>query len=356
MLTALYYPHTDIKNEVILKNALLLWDGVETIVPQRSWTPYRFNDKASNEAIDLIVSGRKPNYEEQKEAHAALKKLHDFGDLAKIIASGPRDLHRSPYLIYPEKFLHSTWHMLTNGGMAHWEETNSDYGVPPALGFLMMSLLADACAGTQIQKITDRVDAYSWLTESHAQALDSIHIKGFDVSQVAPAHDRLVTLSLEVLDVRNISMEKLVAFRKREAKSGGSDYSAMRHRYLKALQAHIKRVCTEAQNKNDVRELEKQFKAELATDLADLKAELKLSSLKTLFSKEVAVSAVLSAGTLVSPIAGLTGLATQVGLVGVVPLIKAAIELKGARRTALLKHTSSFLYLASKSGKRIELI
>lgn len=351
MLTALYYPHTDIRNEVILKNALLLWDRIQTIVPQNNWQPHRFDDKASNEAVDLIVSGRKPNQEEQHEAHKALQKLYDSGDLAKIIATSPRALHRSPYLIYPQKFMHETWHMLTHGGMARWVDRHSDYGVPPALGFLMMSLLADACAGTQTQKITDRVDAYSWLSESHAQALSSTHIKGFDVSQVAPAHDRLVTLSFEVLDVRDVPMERLVAFRKREARGGGSDYSAMRHRYLKALQDHIKRVCSEARNKTDVKELERQFKAELSTDLSDLKAELKQASLKTLFSKEVAISAILSAGTMVSPIAGLTELGTQVGLLGVVPLLKAAVELKGARRAALLKHRSSWLYLASKRSR-----
>jgi len=351
MLTALYYPHTDIRNEVILKNALLLWDVIETIVPQRNWQPYRFEDNACNEAVDLIVSGRKPNQAEQREAHSALQKLYDSGDLAKIIAASSTDLHRNPYLIYPEKFLHETWHMLTHGGMAQWVDRHSDYGVSPALGFLMMSLLADACAGTQIQKITDRVDAYSWLSESHAQALNSAYVKGFDVSQVAPAHDRLVTLSLEVLDVRNVPMEQLVAFRKRESRGAGSDYSAMRRRYLKAIQAHIKRICSEARSKTDVRELERQFKAELATDLADLKAELKLTSLKTLFSKEVAVSAILSAGAMVSPIAGLTGLGTEVGLVGVVPLLKAAVEFKGARRAALLRHTSSWLYLASRGSK-----
>jgi hypothetical protein len=250
MLKALYYPHTDIRNEVILKNALVLWDSVETIVPTSNWRPHRFTDKATNEAVDLVVVSRKPNQEEKSEAHKALKKLYDSGEIAKLIATAPRDLHSSPYLIYPEKFMHETWHMLTHGGMAQWVDHHSDYGVPPALGFLMMSLLADACAGTQIQKITDRVDAYSWLSESHAQTLSSTHVKGFDVSQVAPAHDRLVTLSLEVLDVRNVPMERLVAFRKREARGGGTDYSAMRRRYgpnarsRSAASLTLPRACT----------------------------------------------------------------------------------------------------------------
>lgn len=36
---ALYYPHTDITNEAIIKNALLLWDQVETIIPSETWRP-----------------------------------------------------------------------------------------------------------------------------------------------------------------------------------------------------------------------------------------------------------------------------------------------------------------------------
>ncbi len=351
MLNALYYPHTDIRNAVIVKNALLLWDSVGTIVPQSHWRPYRFADRATNEAVDLVVVTRKPTEEEKRDAHKALERLHAAGELSKIIAVSPRHLHSNPYLIYPEKFMHETWRMLMHGGLANWVDYQSDYGVPPALGFLMMSLLADACAGTQVQKITDRVDAYSWLSESHAQALNSSQIKGFDVSQVAPAHDRLVTLSLEVLDARNIPIERLVSMRKRETRRGGADYSAMRRRYLRSLQSHIKRICSEARNKRDVKELEVQFKAELATDLADLKAELGQASIKTLFSKEVAVSAVLTAGALAAPIPGLTALGTQIGLVGVVPLLKAATELRGARRAALLKHTTSWLYLASRRSR-----
>jgi hypothetical protein len=239
--------------------------------------------------------------------------------------------------------------MLEQGGMARWVEAESDFGVPPVVGYLMMSLLADACAGTQVQKVTDRVDAYAWLSEAHARALGSTHVTGLDVSQVAPAYDRLVTLSFEVLDARAIPLEKLVAFRKREAKGGGTDYSAMRRRYLKTFQAHMKRVSTEARSAADLRELERQFKEELKQDLADFKAELNTTSLKTLFSKEVALSALITAGSLVSPISGLTALASQVGLVGVIPLLKAAVDLRGARRTALLS-SREFMAILGRAG------
>ena len=127
----------------------------------------------------------------------------------------------------------------------------------------------------------------------------------------------------------------------------------MRRRYLQTLQAHIKRIGTEARSAADLRELERQFKEELKQDLADLKAELNTTSLKALFSKEVAVSALITAGSLVAPISGLTALASKIGLVGVIPLLKAVVDLRGARRTTLQRHVSSWLYLAGQGKLQI---
>jgi len=349
MLKALYYPHTEVSNPTILKNALLLWDSLETIVPHMPRPlPHGPKDRLLQEAAQLVINPRRPTIKEQQEAHKALEKLITTGQLATIMGKAPSGWQDRRFLIYPDKFLHMTWSMLKQEGLAQFEAGNMDYGVPAALGFLMMSLLADSCAGTQIQKITDRTDAYSWLAEAHASALGTVPVTGLDVSQVAPAYDRLVAISLEVLDARNVPLKKLIDFRKREAKSGSTDYTAMRRRYLATLDAHIKRVTKEARNNTDLRELERQFRNDLKHDLSDLKSELGVASLKTLFSKEVAVSALITAGSLITPIPGLTALSTQFGLIGVIPLLKSATELRGARRTALLKHTSSWLYLATK--------
>jgi hypothetical protein len=119
---------------------------------------------------------------------------------------------------------------------------------------------------------------------------------------------------------------------------------------VKAIQAHVERVGKEAKTATDVRELVRQFKNELKEDLADLKAELDLASIKTLFSKEVALSALIVAGALVSPIVGLTTLSTQIGGVGIIPLMEAAVDYKSARRDALKKHVMSWLFLA-KQGR-----
>jgi hypothetical protein len=276
--------------------------------------------------------------------------MTDSGFLSSLVQQSPGRWRRNDYLIYPEKFLDQTWNMLLEGGMARWVRAERDYGVPAAVGFLMMSVLADVCAGTQIRKVTDRNDAYGWLAEMHAKALGSRYVTGLDTSQVAPAHDRLVALSIEVLDGRQIPLRKLVDLRKRELRGGGAGYSAMRRRYLNALDSHLDRIGKEAKSESDVRELNRQFKEDLKQDVADLKAELGVVSSKALLSKEVALSALILAGTLISPIAGLTTLAAQVGGVGIIPLMKAAVEYRASRRDVLRKHTMSWLFIG-KQGR-----
>lgn len=356
MLKALYYPHTDIGSEVIIKNALLLWDQVETIIPSRTWRPemgsHNRNRQAAPawfpEAAEIVVARRVPDAKEQGLAHETLSRMVSDGVLQSLLGKGPVPWPSQEYLIYPEKFLDRTWDLLCRHGIANWIREESDYGVPAAVGLLMMSVLADVCAGSQLQKITDLTQAYAWLARQRASLLGSQYVTDLDVSQIAPDQDRLAMISPEVLDARKIPIEKLIALRRREAKDSGSDLRAMRRRFAKAIHDHIERIGKEARTGNDVKELSRQFRDELKTDLHDLKKELQLTSLKTLFSRKVCVSVLLVGGSLVSPVAGLTGLATNVGGLGVIPLLKAEVEHRAARREVLRRHTMSWLYVASK--------
>jgi hypothetical protein len=106
VLKALYYPHTDVTNPLILKNALLLWDSLETIVPRSHWVPQRVKgDRLVNETVDLIVRPRVPSAPERTEAHRALAEIAKTGALASLLAKAPPELRRREFLIYPEKFL-----------------------------------------------------------------------------------------------------------------------------------------------------------------------------------------------------------------------------------------------------------
>lgn len=351
MIKALYYPFTTIRSQNLIKTALLLWDSVECIVPRRGWQIEKpFKQKSYNEALDLIVRPYVPKLPERRLAHSDVVEYFKEASSPQFFRTTLRRRYRHNYLIYPEKFLKTTWHELQRHGLARLDAMSSDYVVPPALGLLMMSSLADACAGSQIQKVTDMFHAYSLLAEARAVLLGAPFVEGLDVSQVAPELDRLVTLSLSVLDARKIPVKKLLAFRKREAKGSSADYRKLRLNYLNTLHAYIDRMRNKAKSAKDVKEIERQFRLDMRDDLLSLKHELNLASIETLFSKEMVLSLIAVGGAFLEPISGLTNLAITMQGIGVIPLVKTRIKHKNKRRKALRNHKMSWLYLTQEKG------
>lgn len=343
-MKALYYPSTQITSERILKNGLLLWDSIETIVPYRGFqNNLNSFDNTFKEAYELIVEHRVPNKEEQLIAH---KSIRDFvGNVKEYYSPIFHITSNHKYLIYPEKLLDSTWNLLEENGLAHWDGHSRDYATEGFIGLLVMSFLADACAGLQLTKITDSIGAYSWLEEHKSECIGGLLTKGFDASQVGPAYDRLVSISLNVLDANNLSLRDLIEFRKRELKIGGTDYRSFRIRYQEYLNSYINRIRTQVRTKNDIKEIEHQFMLDIKDDMKDLQKELRFEKLKTIFSKEIAISIIAFAGALIEPISGITTLATTLKTIGVAPLIKVGVEYRQARRKILRSHTTSILYL-----------
>lgn len=249
--------------------------------------------------------------------------------------------------------MEKTWRVLEQHQLAYWDVPSSDYGVPPALGLFMMSSLADACAGKQKQKVTDLVQAYSQLEKARSVLMGAPYVEGLDASQIAPDLNRLVTISLSVMDARKIPIAKLLAMRKREAKGRSADYREMRLRYLESLNNCTKRIGEDAKTGNDVKEIVRQFKADMKGDLLTLKQELKLASIKPLFTKGMLFPILALAGSIAEPITGITNLAATMQGVGVVPLVATLIKHKEERRRVLLSHQTSWLYLTKE--KRISI-
>src|SRR5579864_7804336 len=73
MRSALYYPHTTVNCESIVKTALLLWDHLEFIVPFRSFEPHYENPTIAR-AMELIGLPHPPNQEEKQEAHTRIEE------------------------------------------------------------------------------------------------------------------------------------------------------------------------------------------------------------------------------------------------------------------------------------------
>jgi hypothetical protein len=351
MPSALYYPHTQISNPSPIKTALLLWDDVTCIAPTEPYHPKPiFKQKALNKAAELITHYHVPSPKEKRDAHKDVSEFLREEGSRFLIQTAKTPRYPDKYLIYPQKFLEGTWRMLEKSGYAHWDAKLSDYGVPPVLGLLMMSWLAESCAGKQFHKVTDRIDAYSIIQRMQASLLGAPYVEGLDSSQVAPNLQRLVTISLRVLDAQNISISKLLAMRKREAKSSSPDYRKMRVRYFEALRSYAKRIVNDAKSARDVKAIESEFKRDIRDDLKSLKKELAIASQESLFSREMAITILAVAGTLLNPISGITNLATTIKGVGIIPLVATAIKHKKERRKVLLEHNMSWLYSA-KQGR-----
>jgi hypothetical protein len=56
MRSALYYPHTDIRSETLMKSALLTWDRVHTIFPYKEYKPnYSGNIQSLTQKFLVLV-------------------------------------------------------------------------------------------------------------------------------------------------------------------------------------------------------------------------------------------------------------------------------------------------------------
>jgi len=104
----------------------------------------------------------------------------------------------------------------------------------------------------------------------------------------------------------------------------------------------------DAKSRKDVVEIEDQFRKDMRDDLLMLKHELGLASLEPLFSKEIMLTVIALAGTLVDPISGITNLAATLQGVGIIPLVKTRLKHKKERRKALADHKMSWLYVTKE--------
>lgn len=192
MRSAVYYPHTNIRSQSLLKTALLLWDEIKVIVP---WRGYHLEHSSSLEADAFHLVGRKLNPTEAEK-----RQLHEF---VEDFAS--RELPRQFYLqmargderdyeMFANKLLPETWDMLKRAGMAHPARFRPSHTVatePTALA--LMSILAACCAGSTFARVTDRSTAYASLAGLLSDSSDNVRQQSgemFLTSSQRLIHDR----------------------------------------------------------------------------------------------------------------------------------------------------------------------
>lgn len=329
MLTALYYPHINISKD-LFKNALFLWDKIEYISPGGFFEP-NYSDIELGEAVRSLTKRYVPTKEEKQQANDAIidllkQPLPDWFFVKDL----PDNLR---YGLYTEKFNSDTWERLEEEGLVQ-KINDGEFKTSASFGLTLMSILADCCAGTQKRLITDEASSYSALDRYLAT------IGGAELGEFEQESERLITISLKIMNFEDVSLSRLVQLREKEKTASGSHIRALRHNYLKKIEEYTDQL-KKTKRKQDAEEIERVFEQSMRDDLNLLQDELKDEAKKVFFSSEMmATAAIAAAGSLLTPT---VGLAIAGGA-----LYRKKVEYSASRNKSLKGHSMSWLYSMKK--------
>lgn len=362
LLTALYYPHSRIASERLVKSALLLWDQLEWLVPQPGYTVDSRLPKPVQAALEMIGQPRVPTDQEKRLAHAEIMKLTEKR-LPEWLLFDPREPGRA-YYAYEDKLLYETWTELRDAGLAvrvgrvrdgHVRGgALDDWAVSTSLGLTIMSILADICAGTQRRTVTDRTDAYAAYTRAVTFAFEGEY--GAKTSDEAIS---LVTVAAKMVDVDLLSVEDLVALRARESQEQSSDLRDLRHRFVKAMDDYIAEI-TSKKVAADADEVYRKYAEEMEGDLTVLKRELRNTAIGAV-TKEVLIGAAAFVGAAAVPFivpAAAPAMATAAAAspyIGIGELVRTGFGYRQKRAEVMQKHAMAWLHVASESKATLTL-
>jgi hypothetical protein len=109
--------------------------------------------------------------------------------------------------------------------------------------------------------------------------------------------EQIVSLNLSTLNLSEIPLNKLIAFREREARESGHNLTALRHRYLQKLEEHISLMVDTRGDSRDREELERQFAEDSQRDIRDLRSEMHLARSDAILSSTLFATVAAAAGT-----------------------------------------------------------
>ena len=285
MRSAIYYPRTQVHSRQIMQSSLLLWDKLHTIVPYHTYKPSYGTRRDMAEAWEVIGSTIEPSTTQRQRAHLAIEATLGTGRLpSSLYYVGQVDHPKDTYEVWPQKLSDMTWDLMRQHGLTDLPSANGDYPFTQEGGLLVMAKLADACAGKSFARVTDRLMAYGMIGDGEARQ---------------SAETEVVPITLDIIDTSSISLNNLVRFRKREqSQRRGSDYTRLRHSYADAVQAQISALSA-AEDEFERDELNRQFKADMASDLNDLRRELGGSKLE-LVSRPIIIAAAVTGGAMIT--------------------------------------------------------
>lgn len=336
MRSAIYYPHTEIRTVGMMRSSLLLWDRLNVIFPRPDYRT-SYDDPHMAEAWELIGGKIVPNENDKWEAHCRIEDMLKSGlplELNYYDGMPPEKVME----LWPDKLSQMTWSLLQNNNATGKQLANGDYAFDEQAGTLVMSKLADACAGDVFARVTDKMLAFGMLGDERRASPDTL----------------VVPLTLGMVDFSSIPLERLIDFRRREEKERrGSDYTSMRHAYADKIQAHAEALKA-AGNDAQLSALNDQFRDEMQKSLKDLKEALGDNRM-TLLLKPVVVATVVGVGMTVA--AGTGGAAAALAAGGaaigtalpdiakyIAGMFDAGLGFSKKQREAMAKSPMAYMY------------
>ena len=200
----------------------------------------------------------------------------------------------------------------------------------------MMSVLADACAGSLLRTVTDQYAAYTIVRESFAR--NTIAVETAAANEIP----NLVDITLRIADLQHIPLKDLVELRQREQREGaGSTLTTLRRSFAAKIDSTAVAI-TEAQSDTDRQTIRAQFEQDMAADLVRLANDLRSARWNVLFSRELAVGLLVGLGLLTVPAAQAIG--------GAVALAGVQRAYRRERLEAFSRHTMSWLHVQHGSA------
>lgn len=250
MRSALYYPHTRIQDQSLLRTALLLWDSVEVLLPWEQFEP-DYRTRAEAEAMELIGKKCIPTEPQKREAEQKILGFVESG-LPEAFFYVPG---KKAWNIYPQKLLPRTWEALIKAGIVRDDFGGAD--TTKAAALCIMDILADCCAGRTKARVTDERSAYRNVLELLASRPAGTKDNG-ELFAVPPEQfEHLVTYSFRIAAVDRVPLEALIRFRQREeTDAAGARRRQLRHNYVDHLQRHISEMST-LTREADIKEMER---------------------------------------------------------------------------------------------------
>lgn len=341
MRSALYYPHTRIQTEQLLKRALLLWDYIYVITPWQGYQPY-YELPRFAEAFSIIGRCHYPSDDEKQLVHGLVA---DFLDrpLPAAFSYSPANDDQETYDIYPQKLLPDTVTMLEQRGMS-LPLGRRNMRASAATGLTLMNILADCCAGDTLARVTDEGHAYANLAGLFVEDPDG------DLT-LDQAREQLIPLSINVVNVDGFSLEALIGLRAREeAAAEGSQIRDLRHRFVEKIENQAKHL-VKAGSSLAREAIEQEFRRDMQDDYRDLQDALRAKGVQTIGTKEVLGATLFGLGAIATaifaPPVAIAGAASAVeGIISVGGLISAKSKWAEERKKILKEHPTAYLYEA----------